>query len=483
MKKCVLISAIACLCAVDAFASPADAVLESRLRAAAAILDAQLSRESVPGAAFGIVRDQELVWTHNFGVESLDTESPVTSDSLFSICSISKLFNGVAVMDLVEAGKIDLDAPLAGYIGGLELADTTGSEEPVTVRGVLTHASGLPREGKRDYWADNSFPDDVGIATAIDTQSRLYRSYDYWQYSNLGMAMLGRAVATVSGKPWGEYVTNNVLIPLGMSRTTTDMPFDQVGSGFARGYYIRNAKGDRKPVDEHAFRAFAPAAGVASSVNDMAKFAAWHFRLQANGGEEVLRAATQKTMLRVHWMGADFEPPAWGLAYAARRYGKQTLWGHGGYCPGSSAEFVVRLPAKIGIVGMVTANDVSPGATVQWLYDLTAPLFEALAEESGDSSNDEPSDSPDFSDYEGYYVVENYDWDVYVALGRHGLNVFNVFTDDPNASMATFVHEEGDVFRRRRDNGDLAEAVTFERDSDGNVVSFVQHSYRSTKRR
>ncbi|MEM1261254.1 MAG: serine hydrolase domain-containing protein, partial [Pseudomonadota bacterium] len=134
MKKRLLLSAIACLYVVDAFASPADAVLESRLRAAAAILDAQLSRESVPGAAFGIVRDQELVWTHNFGVESLDTESPVTSDSLFSICSISKLFNGVAVMDLVEAGEIDLDAPLADYIGGLELADTTGSEEPVTVR-------------------------------------------------------------------------------------------------------------------------------------------------------------------------------------------------------------------------------------------------------------------------------------------------------------------------------------------------------------
>lgn len=463
--------------------SPEDA-LASRLSAAEALIDARLAKETVPGAAIGIIHDQDLVWSHQYGVESLESGAPVTDDTLFSICSISKLFTGVAAMNLVDEGALSLDAPVADYLDGVATQDETGAEEPVTVRNILAHVSGLPREAVKDYWADNSFPDTEGLHQAVAEQAQLYRPYDYWQYSNLGMAMLGDVVASVSGASWNAYVENEILAALGMSNTATDMPFDRVGAGFAQGYYVRAADGSRKPAEPHRFSAFAPAAGVASSVNDMAKFASWHFRLRENGGEEILKATTLKKMQRVHWVGADFDEPAWGLAYATRRYGDKTMWGHGGYCPGTRAEFVMRLPDKIGVVMMMTANDVSPGALVKTVYGLTSDALKAVhGEKDKKEKSKKKKNKVNLSDYEGRYFVENYDWDMYIGVDKDGLFALPLFANDPIDDVEIFVHEEGDRFRRKRKDDTLAEPVVFERDDQGRVTAVVQHSYRATKSR
>lgn len=471
-------------------AQSAEEALASRFRAAEALIDARLTKESVPGAAIGLVHDQGLIWSHQFGVESLETKAAITDDTLFSICSVSKLFTGVAAMNLVEENRIRLDAPISEYLDGTVLPGETGAEEAVSVRNILSHVAGLPREGINDYWADKSFPDTAGLRTTIAEQTQLYKPYDHWQYSNLGMAMLGEAVAQASDTSWGDYVDKTILSPLGMNTTTLDMPFEQVGAGFAQGYYVRTPQGARKAVEPHLFRAFAPAAGVASSISDMAKFAAWNFRLRAAGGEEILKATTLQQMQRVHWVGEDFNEPAWGLAYATRRYGEETVWGHGGYCPGARTEFVMRMPSKIALVMMTSANDVSPGDFVKTVYALTSDAIKAVhGEDAKTADSDKPKDPKDtkeakvkLADYEGYYAVENYDWDSYVGLNEDGLFVLGIFDDETVENMAKLVHEAGDRFRRQRKDGSLAEAVNFERDKAGKVSAYVQHSYRSFKR-
>tara|TARA_R110000824_G_scaffold22766_1_gene82857 strand:- start:305 stop:1864 length:1560 start_codon:yes stop_codon:yes gene_type:complete len=490
LSRAALAFVLATTSTVPAFAETPEDALASRFRAASAWLDANLAKESVPGAAIGVVHDQDLIWSHQFGVESYATQNPVTDDTLFSICSVSKLFNGVAAMNLVEEGQLDLDAPLTRYDASMALPDKLGSEEPVTTRGILSHVAGLPREGTLDYWADNSFPDVAGLRETVSSQEQLYKPYDHWQYSNLGMAMLGDVVSRISGKSWGDYVDQTIFTPLGMTGSVTDMPFDRVGNGFAQGYYIRTAKGERQPVEQHSFRAFAPAAGVASSIHDMAKFASWNFRLLDQGGEEILKATTLKNMQRVHWVGADFEEPAWGLAYATRRYGEKTMWGHGGYCPGARTELVMRLPTKVAAVMMVSANDVSPGVMVKTVYSLTEEAIDKVhgkaaieAKKAAKAAKAEGSESKvDMSAYEGSYHVANYDWDLYVGLNEDGLFALPIFTDDPVGDLETWVHEKGDTFRRKRKDDTLAEAITFERDAAGKVTALVQHSYRSTKR-
>lgn len=483
MKQFLVTLVLVFLCCSAAHAVPPEEVLASRFRAAAALIDTQMTLDAVPGAAIGVVHDQELIWSHQYGVEDLETGTAVSDDTLFSICSVSKLFNGIAAMNLVEEGRLSLDAPLTSYLDDFSTQDHTGAEEAVTVGNILSHVSGLPREGLRDYWADYTFPDTERLMLTVSEQEQLYQPFDYWQYSNLGMSMLGKVVAVVSGKPWGDYVDETIFEPLGMQRSETDMPFDQVGNGFARGYFVRSADGQRKPVEAHSFKAFAPAAGVASSVADMSRFLSWHFRLRQNGGEEILKATTLKKMQRVHWIGADFDEPAWGLAYGSRRYDEKTLWGHGGYCPGTRAEFVMRLPSKVGVVMMLTANDVSPGALVKTVYALTKDSIAAVhGEEAQEDDKDAgPAKDIQLSDYEGLYLVENYPDDMYVGVTEDGLFALPLLSSDAASDMQEWVHEEGDRFRRKREDDTLAEAIEFERDDEGRIKSLMHHSYRSTK--
>lgn len=485
MKKLLIAAAVTTVVAGPAFAVTPEEALASRFRAAEAYIDTNLIKEAVPGGAIGIVHDQSLIWSHQYGVESYDTKKPVTNDTLFSICSVSKLFNGIATMNLVEEGKLSLDAPLSDYNKEMAMTDNLGSEELVTVEGVLTHVAGLPREGSRDYWADTSFPDATGLVEFVKNQEQLYKPNSYWQYSNLGMSMLGDVVSKVSGKNWGDYINQTIFMPLGMNNSKTDMPFEMVGNGFAQGYYVRNAKGERNAVEKHSFRSFAPAAGIASSVNDMAKFASWHFRLQENGGEEILKAPTLNKMLRVHWVGADFDEPAWGLAYATRRYGKKTMWGHGGYCPGARTEFVMRLPSKVGVLMMTSANDVSPGAMVKNIYALTEATIKKVygKKPEREGVKDKKSNKENnFSDYEGGYYQPNYPWDTYVGLTEEGLFAIGLFDEDPVENLQNWVHKKGDTFQSKRKDETLAETITFERDKNGKVVALVQHGYRWLKK-
>ena len=136
---------------------------------------------------------------------------------------------------------------------------------------------------------------------------------------------------------------------------------------------------------------------------------------------------------------------------------------------------------------MTSANDVSPGKFVKTVYTLTSDAIKAVyGKDAKTADSDKPKEVKDakvkLADYEGYYAVDNYDWDSYVGLNEDGLFVLGIFDDQAVENMAVLVHEEGDRFRRQRKDGTLAEAVNFERDKSGKVSAYVQHSYRSNKR-
>jgi CubicO group peptidase (beta-lactamase class C family) len=464
---------VALLSALSAAATTPQEALDSKLAAVEAIIDAQLSKEAVPGGAFGLVSDQDTLWTYSFGVEDLSQGQAVTADSAFSICSVSKLFTGIAIMDLQEAGQIDLDVPIGQYLD----FDLGAEADDVTVGNLLSHVSGFPREGATDYWWDNLFPDETTLQADVIGRSDWYDPYDHWQYSNLGMAALGQVIAGVSGQSFHEYVSDEILEPLGLSNTSTDMPFDKVGEGFARGYYVRDAQGNRAPVQPHLFKAFAPAAGVASSVNDLTRFMAWHFRLRDGQEEEVLQPQTLKRMQRIHWTGEDFDEPHWGLAYAARRVDGKTLWGHGGYCPGSVTELMMRNADKIGVVAMATANDVSAGRMARIIYGLTAAEAKALRQ-SAEATDSETAEPSAYKDYEGVYRRPNYDWDVYIGVRKEGLFDVPLYDNAPHEDVETYKFVEDDLFVRVRDDGSDAEPLRFLRDQDGQISGVIRGGYR-----
>lgn len=458
--------------------APAEAKLAAKLRAAENWLDVQLEQEAVPGASFAIVHDQKLVWSKGFGYANLEQKIPATPQTRYSICSISKLFTSIAAMQLRDAGKLDLDWSIGDYLPWYTIGAAEKADGPVTARGILSHVSGLPREADAPYWSSAEFPTLDTVKAKLSGQTNLYRSYDYLQYSNLGMTLLGETVAAVSGQDYHSYMKTRLIDPIGLTSTTSELPRSLYGREFAVGYKSRNGKGERGVFPFYTVNGLAPAAGFASTVEDLGRFASWQFRV-LEGGDKLLSSSTLREMQRVHWMAPDRTDETWGLGFVVYQHKGKTMVGHNGYCPGYRATLVMRPQDKTAYVAMVNVNDVSPDALVRMLYDLTATEVQAAyaPKKPGATAPAKPEakSAVDLRVFEGRYRRPHYDSDIYLAPVGDELISVNLYADPPG-DPTRYRHVEGTIFKRIRADDTLAEPIRFEMGRDGKPVRFWIHS-------
>ncbi len=288
-----------------------------------------LAFERIPGASVGFVSDQKLVWSKGYGYTDLERKTPATPDTLYGICSISKLFTAVSVMQQRDAGKLRLDDSVTQYLQYADLESSDQESPDVTIGSLLTHSSGLPRESAHPYWTDPDFkfPTKEEIIAGLSSQKMLYTSDRYFQYSNLGLTLAGEIVEKVAATTYEQYVQDQILTPLGLTNTTPFMPEVQRGKKLATGYGSLTRKGTREVMPFYQTHGIAPAAGFASNVKDLGSFASWQFRLLGKGGSEVLKASTLREMQRVHWVDPDWKT-TWGIGFRVSQSNDQTLVGH-----------------------------------------------------------------------------------------------------------------------------------------------------------
>ena len=296
-----------------------DPRVASALELARAWLDAERAYAQVPGVSAAIVHDQKVLWSGAFGLADVASGRKAEPGTIYSICSISKLFTSVAVMQLRDAGKLRLDDPVRTRLPWFTMkpGGTDGTE--ITVEGLLTHAAGLPRETDLPYWTGPSFafPTHEQIVERVAQQTALYPAETYFQYSNLGLTLAGEIVSASSGVSYADYVSKNILVPLKLASTTPEMPESERGKRLASGYSALTRAGRRDPVAFFQGKGVAPAMAFASTAEDLARFASWQFRLLGGGGPEVLKTATLREMHRVHFVDPDFET-MWGLGFQVR---------------------------------------------------------------------------------------------------------------------------------------------------------------------
>ncbi|MDH3457392.1 MAG: beta-lactamase family protein, partial [Gemmatimonadota bacterium] len=171
-------------------------------------VDAQRAYEEIPGISMAVVHDQELVWSGGFGLAVPARNAPATPQTMYSICSISKLFTAIGVMQLRDRGKLRLDDPVTSHLPWFQIGDAYPDATPATIEGILTHSSGLPRESDYPYWSppDFPFPTREQIRQRVGAQQELYPGATFYQYSNLGLAAAGEIVAAASGEDYDEYI-------------------------------------------------------------------------------------------------------------------------------------------------------------------------------------------------------------------------------------------------------------------------------------
>ncbi len=320
---------------------------------------ARAQRESrVPSLTTGVVRDGALVWSAARGA----VQEPHV-DVQHRLGSITKTVTAVAVMRLRDEGRLDLDDPLDRHLPGTPFGDRTVGQ-------LLAHGAGLRSESPGQWWervpglpwdafAEELSPDDVRHAAGRR-----------FHYSNLGYGALGELVARLRGAPWADVVRDEVLLPLGMTRTTP-RPEGAAAQGFA----VHPWADLLLPEPEAEGAAMAPAGQLWATLTDLARFAT--FLLGDTG--EVLSPATLEEMAEPS--GVDGSAKGWsayGLGLGIMRLGERTLIGHGGSMPGFLASVFVDRGEDLGTVVLCNGTSGLDGTLVSDLQSIVREAEPAI---------------------------------------------------------------------------------------------------------
>ena len=479
-QKCVLLVALALLMVAPLTAQEKALADNPHVKEALNLIDiwieAEVAYERYPGFSMAIAHDQDIIWSNGYGFANIEDKLPTRPDTIYSICSISKLFTAISIMQLRDDGKLQLDDPVSKYLPWFEIKKVDPDAPPITIRSILRHSSGLPRESEQPYEIGSyvPWPDRADMIEKLPEQVTLYPPDTYFQYSNLGISLLGEIVAAVSGQTYEEYVTSHILKPIGMSATTPFLPEDKYGLQMAIGYSRWPREGGRERLAFFSAKGFTPAAGLASTAVDLAKFASWQFRALDNRDKTVLSGYTLKEMQRVNWVDQDGKN-TWGLGFQNWRDKDIVLVGHGGSCPGYRTQLAISPKDKIAVACMSNAVDVPIWEYPDKAYDIIAPaIAEAL------KSSDEDKAAPEeLKKFTGHYLTQ---WgETAVFQWKGSLATISLPSASPADSITELKQTGDNVFRRVRKDGNLGEEYIFELDAEGNVKWYKTFSYYMMK--
>lgn len=363
----LLLAMLAAAMQPAAVGHPAPAIEAATARVAAAVAaaaQAEVADKGVPSIAVALVDRGGVIWSGAWGSGDAAGGMPATPALLYRAGSVSKLFTDVAVMRLVEQGRLDLDAPVVRYLPSFRPANPYGV--PITLRQLMTHRSGLVREAPRGHYFDAAARGQADAVTSLNATTLVARPGSVTKYSNAGIAVVGEVVARVTGQPFATAVARLVLDPLAMR-----------ASGFAQPRtapvaYAQMASFDGGRWAAPSWDLGTPAAGsLYTDVGDLGRFAAAVLNRGAiGGGGRLLSAASLAEMWREQYAPAA-GARRFGLGFALGTLDGERTVGHGGAVYGHVADLRLMPDAGLGVVVFATV-DSSPTAGRIGRYALSA---------------------------------------------------------------------------------------------------------------
>ena len=391
---------------------------EDALRDALVLLDLwigeQVEYHEIPGLAIGIVQGDKLVWAKGYGKADLDSGAPMTPSTPLRIGSVSKMFTATAVLQLRDTGKLRLDDPVLRHLPFFQVKTEFAAAGPITVEHLITHTSGLPREGAFPYWTTHVFPSREELRASLPAQAAVFGPGEKIKYSNLGMALAGEVVAAASGLSWSDYVQRHLLAPLGMKNSSA-APGPELVARLARAYQRKGPGGERIPMEYYETGAIAPAAAVVSTLEDLARFASFHL---GAGGEDVLAATTRRDMQRLRYL-----EPSWksgrGLGFLISRREERTLVSHGGWIGGHRADFLLDPARNLAVIALTNADDAAPGLFTRKALDEVGDVLAGVGKKPAVA----PKPDPAWQSYLGTYT-DPWGWEYQVLVLDGGLVLY-----------------------------------------------------------
>ncbi len=307
------------LCAPAPAAAQQPAALPAeKVKEIEALVATEMSKQRIPGLTVAVVSDRQVRWSAGFGVQDVENNVPARTSTVYRLGSISKPITAVAVMQLYERGRLDLDAPVQKYCPAFP-----EKQWPVTARRLLGHLAGV-----RHYKSDDEFNSTRFYASINEGLSMfkddplLFEPGTKYNYSTHGYSVLGCAVEGASGQKFADFVFENVLRPAAMDRARVDSVADIIPNR-AQGYRVTD-KGVliNSPLADNSYKV--PGGGFVSTAEDLAKFAA---ALQTY---KLLKRETLELMYAPQKL-KDGKETGYGLGWTiGKRPGGERAVGHGG---------------------------------------------------------------------------------------------------------------------------------------------------------
>lgn len=341
----------------------------------------------LPGLVYGIVVDDSLVISGAYGLVNLENEAKVDAHSLFRIASMTKSFVCMAILKLRDEGKLSLHTPAADYLPVLAQQEYLSRDAvPITVEHLMTMSAGFPEDNP---WADRQLEDKEEEFSAFMDEGMSMSNLPgmAYEYSNLGYAMLGRIISEVSGQPYQQYITEQILHPLSMYDTHWEyekLPAEQL----ALGYRWEEEQWKKEPMLHDG--AFGAIGGIITSLSDFSRYVSYHLSAWPPRSEVEKGPLKRSSLREMHQMknprlyadarDAEGDPCAYMAAYAYGLGIYEDCQGHrrvshSGGLPGFGSEYQFYPDYGIGIISFANRT-YAPARSLN--AELSAWLLEEL---------------------------------------------------------------------------------------------------------
>jgi len=372
MRLFALLLVIALPALVQAQAEPyRDAIVKLDKLVADEVADKKL-----PALSIALVDDQRVVWAKGYGTQDRAKTLPATAETIFRVGSVSKLFTDVAIMQLVEEGKLDIDAPVVNFVPDFKPVYKEG-QKPITLRMLMAHRSGLIRESPVGNYFDPTEPTLEQTVASINGLDIVYPPGERIKYSNAAIALVGFTLQKTQNEKFETYVQRRVLDPLGM-KSSSFLPTPEVKKRLADAVmWTYHGREFPAPTFELGM---APAGCMYSTVLDLAKFQSCLFANGKVGDTQLLKPATIAEMFRPQF-AKEGQKRGFGLGFVVSEFEGKQRASHGGAIYGFATEWSVLPSEKLGVI-VVASRDVANAVTSR-LAD--AALRHMLAVKAGKS--------------------------------------------------------------------------------------------------
>lgn len=433
--------------------------------------------EQIPGLSLAIVDQGDIVFKDGYGYADVEGEEEAKPETCYKIASISKMFTAVAILQLRDKGKLELDDPITKYLPWFDLDTDETKTENITIRQILSHASGLCRNGMTPHWESDEFPSTEEIRDNLTEELTRLENLTQFKYSNYAFGLLGEVIKEASGRSYERYVREEIIDRLELSSTSARVKQDirqELATAYTRALPGQefNTLQEREEIPSPDTNFYISAAGLTSNVIDLAKFLTALFT-EVDQGNELLSRESRKRMIKKQMETGG--GGSYGLGIGIYQLEDRKIVGHSGGFTGHTTYAAYDLDNDLSVILFSNTFAYNLTDTVDGLFKFFYSLLD-----SGENFEMESGIDFDLEKYAGLYRNR---WDDLLFLPvKDKLFVSHPTYHNPTLESLRLKPEKKDKFVIEGDNGfmNIGGLVKFKRDDDGQVkgMTWASTPYR-----